>query len=89
MADETSFKGARCGHRQDGGGILVQVADEARAKTKRVMISSRSPDHCLADLVYRWRIGEIAMEPVGIIANHPRETYAHIDPATSPSTTCP
>ena len=36
-------------------------------------------DHCLVDLLYRWRSGEMPMEPVAIIANYPRETYAHID----------
>jgi formyltetrahydrofolate deformylase len=36
-------------------------------------------DHCLADILYRWRIGELPMELVGIIANHPRETYSHLD----------
>ncbi|HRY02788.1 MAG TPA: formyltetrahydrofolate deformylase, partial [Beijerinckiaceae bacterium] len=51
----------------------------ARAKKKRVMILVSKSDHCLVDLVYRWRIGELDMEPVGIIANHRRETYAHID----------
>jgi len=43
------------------------------------MILVSKSDHCLADLIYRWRIGELAMEPVGIISNHPRETYGHID----------
>jgi formyltetrahydrofolate deformylase len=50
-----------------------------REKMKRVAILVSKSDHCLADLIYRWRIGELAMEPVAIIANHPRETYAHID----------
>ncbi|MCC0006280.1 MAG: formyltetrahydrofolate deformylase [Methylobacteriaceae bacterium] len=50
-----------------------------RAEKKRVMILVSKSDHCLVDLVYRWRIGELDMAPVGIIANHPRETYAHID----------
>jgi len=50
-----------------------------RAEKKRVMILVSKSDHCLVDLVYRWRIGEFDMEPVGIIANHRRETYAHID----------
>jgi formyltetrahydrofolate deformylase len=36
-------------------------------------------DHCLVDLLYRWRSGELAMEIVAIIANYPRQTYAHID----------
>ena len=33
-------------------------------------------DHCLADLLYRWRIGELPMEPGAVVSNHPRETYA-------------
>jgi formyltetrahydrofolate deformylase len=36
-------------------------------------------DHCLADLLYRWRIGELAMDVVLIAANHPRDAYAHLD----------
>ena len=46
---------------------------------KRVLILVSKFDHCLADLLYRWRIGELPMEVVGVIANHPRETYAHLD----------
>ena len=51
----------------------------SRAQKKRVMILVSKSDHCLADLIYRWRIDELDMRPVGIIANHPRESYAHID----------
>lgn len=46
--------------------------------TKVLLLASRF-DHCLVDLLYRWRIGELAIEPVGIISNHPRETYSGID----------
>jgi formyltetrahydrofolate deformylase len=46
---------------------------------QRVMILVSKFDHCLADLLYRWRTEEIAMDIVGIIANHPRETYGHLD----------
>ncbi len=46
---------------------------------KRVALMVSRFDHCLADLLYRWRSGELPMEPVAIIANYPRETYAHID----------
>jgi formyltetrahydrofolate deformylase len=41
-------------------------------------------DHCLVDLLYRWRIGEIAMTPTAIISNHPAETYANTDLAGLP-----
>ncbi|HSU99018.1 MAG TPA: formyltetrahydrofolate deformylase [Roseiarcus sp.] len=46
---------------------------------KRVVLMVSRFDHCLVDLLYRWRSGEIRMDPVAIVANHPRETYAHID----------
>ncbi len=46
---------------------------------KRVVLMVSRFDHCLVDLLYRWRSGEIRMDPVAIIANYPRDTYAHID----------
>ena len=49
------------------------------SERQRVMILVSKFDHCLADLLYRWRSGEIAMDVVGLIANHPRETYMHLD----------
>ena len=51
----------------------------AEWRRMRVMILASKFDHCLADLLYRWRSGELPMEPVCIIANYPRETYEHID----------
>jgi formyltetrahydrofolate deformylase len=50
-----------------------------RAQKRRVMILVSKFDHCLVDLLYRWRIGELPMIPTAIVANHPRETYAHLD----------
>jgi formyltetrahydrofolate deformylase len=46
---------------------------------KRVLLMVSRFDHCLVDLLYRWRSGELAMSPVAIVANYPRETYAHIE----------
>ena len=46
---------------------------------KRVAMLVSRFDHCLVDLLYRWRSGELPMEIVAIIANYPRETYDHID----------
>ena len=40
---------------------------------KRVMMFVSLFDHCLGDLLYRMRIGELAMDVVGIISNHPKE----------------
>ena len=49
------------------------------ANLKRVMILVSKFDHCLVDLLYRWRIGELPMEVSGIVSNHPRDAYSHID----------
>lgn len=64
---------------------FVQLADEfgmdwklaLRDRPRRVMIMVSKFDHCLADLLYRWRIGEMPMEPVAIVSNHPREAIEH------------
>lgn len=46
---------------------------------KRVMLLVSKFDHCLADLLYRWRIGELPMEVTAIISNHAREHLASTD----------
>jgi len=50
-----------------------------RAAKKRVMLLVSKFDHCLADLLYRWRIGELPMEVTGIVSNHAREHIASTD----------
>jgi len=39
----------------------------------RVLMMVSQFDHCLGDLFYRTRIGELNMKVVGIVSNHPRE----------------
>lgn len=46
---------------------------------KRVMLLVSKLDHCLADLLYRWRIGELPMEVTAIVSNHGREHLATTD----------
>lgn len=43
------------------------------AEKPKVIILVSKFDHCLGDLLYRFRIGEMNMDVVGIIGNHPRE----------------
>jgi formyltetrahydrofolate deformylase len=43
------------------------------------MLLASKFDHCLADLIYRWRIGELPVDITAIVSNHPAETYAHLD----------
>ncbi|MEZ5823120.1 MAG: formyltetrahydrofolate deformylase [Xanthobacteraceae bacterium] len=54
-----------------------QMRDRA-AKRKVMLLASRS-DHCLVDILYRWRTGELDMVPTAVVSNHPRETYAGLD----------
>jgi formyltetrahydrofolate deformylase len=58
-------------------GMIWSLRPEARRK--RVVLLVSRFDHCLVDLLYRWRSGELAMEVVAIISNYPRETFAHVD----------
>ena len=51
---------------------------------KRVLIMASKLDHCLVDLLYRWRIGELPMIICAIVSNHPREVYSTIDFADIP-----
>jgi formyltetrahydrofolate deformylase len=44
----------------------------SRARKKVLLLVSRF-DHCLGDLLYRERIGELEMDVVGIVSNHPKE----------------
>jgi len=46
------------------------------ARRKTLLLVSKF-DHCLADLLYRLRIGELPMDVVGIVCNHPAEVLVH------------
>ena len=58
-------------------GMDWQMRD--RATRRRVMLLVSKSDHCLADILYRWRTGELEMIPTAIVSNHPRETYGNLD----------
>ncbi len=49
----------------------------SRDKPRKVLLMVSKFDHCLGDLLYRTRIGELAMDVVGIVCNHPREVLTH------------
>ena len=46
---------------------------------RRVMLLASQQDHCLADLIWRWRQGELPMEITAIVSNHPESTFPHTD----------
>ena len=49
----------------------------SRDKPRKVLLMVSKFDHCLADLLYRVGIGEMAMEIAGVVCNHPREALVH------------
>jgi formyltetrahydrofolate deformylase len=53
------------------------MAREDRPRRTIIMVSKF--DHCLADLIYRWRTGELAIDPVAIVSNHPCEAAIRVD----------
>jgi formyltetrahydrofolate deformylase len=67
----------RFGGLADGHGMTWSIRPSDAPRKVLLLVSKF--DHCLADLLYRWRIGELPMDLVGIVSNHPRETYAGID----------
>ncbi len=76
---ETDVERIRIGFATVAAPFSFDSTLRAKAEKRRVLLLASKFDHCLADLLYRWRIGEISMDVVGIISNHPRSTYAHLD----------
>lgn len=54
-----------------------KMAREDRPRRTIILVSKF--DHCLVDLIYRWRTGELAIDPVAIVSNHPRESAIRVD----------
>jgi formyltetrahydrofolate deformylase len=40
------------------------------ARRPRVLIAVSNTSHCLNDLLHRWSIGSLPIEPVGVVSNH-------------------
>lgn len=50
-----------------------------RGERRRVMILASQTDHCLSDLIWRWRQGELPMDLACVASNHPAATFPHTD----------
>lgn len=50
-----------------------------RSIPQRVMLLVSRFDHCLVDIIYRWRTGELAMIPAAVVANHPADAYDRVE----------
>jgi len=55
-----------------GTAIGADWAIHDAAELKRVLLMVSKFDHCLGDLLYRRRIGELPMDVVAIVSNHPK-----------------
>ena len=49
----------------------MEWAMHALSERPKVLIMVSKLDHCLRDLLYRWRIGELKIDIVGVVSNHP------------------
>jgi formyltetrahydrofolate deformylase len=54
--------------------MVWQMRD--RASRRRVMLLVSKSDHCLVDILYRWRTKELAMIPTAIVSNQGNEGRA-------------
>ena len=73
------FENVEAGFSEIGQKFAMNWNMRQVALKKRVMILASKFDHCLADILYRWRRGELPMIPTGIVSNHPLEAYAGLD----------
>ncbi len=69
--------------REDFAGIAepyeMNYAFADHTVPRRVLVLVSKFDHCLVDLLYRWRIGELVMTPTAIVSNHGIENYNRLD----------
>lgn len=64
--------------------LAMQWDFRRESARQRVLMLVSKFDHCLVDLLYRWRIGELKMDIAGIVSNHPREVFGPADFGTIP-----
>ena len=74
----------RSGFADLAGRLGLEWTLRARDERRKVLILVSRSDHCLVDLLYRNRIGELSMDVVGIVSNHPRSAHAASDLGSIP-----
>ena len=57
--------------REIGEPFGMDFAFDDTARNKRVAVMVSREDHCLSDLLWRWRNGDLGGELVAVISNHP------------------
>ena len=72
LTDETADGPLRAAFATLDAEVEAEWTLRETAVRKRVLLLVSRFDHCLGDLLYRHRIGELAMDVVGIVSNHPQ-----------------
>lgn len=79
LAEGTTITALREGFAEIATPFALSWKLSDHSAPRKVLLMVSKFDHCLEDLLSRWRIGEMRMQPVGIISNHSRETYSALD----------
>ncbi len=79
LADDARLEELRARQGALAEGLAMQWSLRDRSRPRKVLLLASKFDHCLMDLLYRNRIGELEMDIAGIVSNHPRETYGTAD----------
>ena len=77
--DGTAAESLRSDFASVAGEFAMDWKMAAQDRPRRTIIMVSKIDHCLADLIYRWRTGELAIDPVAIVSNHPRAAAIRLD----------
>ena len=67
----------RLGDLESALSMIWELRQDSRRQ--RVLLLVSKFDHCLVDLLYRCRIGELRMDIVGIVSNHPASGFGGSD----------
>jgi len=79
QGDSIGLEKLRAGFAPIAERFSMQWQMRDRAVLRRVMLLASKSDHCLADILYRWRTGELPMELTAVVSNHPRSHYSSLD----------
>ncbi|MCW5751112.1 MAG: formyltetrahydrofolate deformylase [Alphaproteobacteria bacterium] len=79
VAGEADLPALAAGFEPIAGRFDMNWKLRRRSDRQRTMILVSRQDHCLVDLIYRHRTGELPMQVTAIVSNHPRETHASLD----------
>jgi formyltetrahydrofolate deformylase len=79
LGDGDSLDALRAAFAELAGQLAMDWTLRDPKRKRRVMILASQTDHCLADLIWRWRQGELPMEIAAVVSNHPATTFPHTD----------